>query len=894
MSGESEKDSAASRSKDGVPSWNGEASSFVAYEEPARLWEQGLVYNKRYTAAPRLMAELTGAAKRLVAGKPAEDVAFVGVVQVLLSFLRRALGKPQVTEVTDLLGKYFKGTRRRSGESMNEYITRKSEAFMRVSQALKRVQPHYRRGNRPEGTYYRGRRGSDPWSFAGTTTWSRQTTDGQDDDQADRQEAATGNDGTDDGATTGTWGQGTNSAWSWNSGWSYSGWTQGSWDWYADSWWSGNRPGTNATPPTWSSLEAVEDESLLPSFIQGWYLLTDAALDSAERNIITTALGGDYSPARVAQELRNQFPEQELRRKDHGRRSHAYVSTEDAYEDHDAELPEEPDALYGDDLTAEGVAMLADAETEEQQALAAMGQARRTLKEARMRQHSVKMNRQYYRSQDTGGSRGSGSSYRAASTTGGGSSSTGASRDANMICLGCGVKGHRVANCPNKNKSEAMHTNDAENHDKQHAPFVCYAETSESALTVFPSTSQAVNEGYAIIDGGATKTLGSVHAVEALLRKNQEHHGNPRLAEVDKDNQPLFGFGNSSEGRCISTCKVGVQAGGQGGHVQIHALNEGTGPILLSIDALRKLGAIVDFKEDLLVLTAIYDKKIIPLRRSSTGHQLLSLVEDLFHEAHDAKAQKLSFAIRLLLPRWPDMERLTRPELVLHLRALGEESPENWTRLEIKQRIQEINEETPSMTTAAPNKTPLETQMAQLSKNSRKKSTLREHLEKELNIEVNDMDTVAAMQRKATNKILQECPVHGADAMGFGKYSQLSLQETYLKDPDYCRWARATKAEGPCNIRLERFVRWLEKTEEEGGPKDMVTEAIPKTSRPKARGYKAQPSSTASSSSAPPVPVPDPRDELLLKMTAALQDLREEVDQLRTERPRKVTSNAEK
>ena len=229
------------------------------------------------------------------------------------------------------------------------------------------------------------------------------------------------------------------------------------------------------------------------------------------------------------------------------------------------------------------------------------------------------------------------------------------------------------------------------------------------------------------------------------------------------------------------------------------------------------------------------------------------------------------------------MERLTRPELVLHLRALGEESPENWTRLEIKQRIQEINEENPSMVTAAPNKTALETQMAQLSKNSRKKSTLREYLEKELHIEVSDMDTVAAMQRKATNKILQECPVHGSDAMGFGKYSQLSLQETYLKDPDYCRWARATKAEGPCNIRLERFVRWLEKTEEEGGPKEMMTETN-KTTTP----------STASSSSGPPVPTPDPRDELLLKMTAALQDLREEVDQLRTERPRKVTSNAEK
>ncbi|CAE7881711.1 unnamed protein product [Symbiodinium sp. KB8] len=521
MSGESEKDSAASRSKDGVPSWNGEASSFVAYEESARLWEQGLVYNKRYTAAPRLMAELTGAAKRLVAGKPAEDVAFVGGVQVLLSFLRRALGKPQVNEVTDLLGKYFKGTRRRSGESMNEYITRKSEAFMRVSQALKRVQPHYRRGVRSESNYYRGRRGSDPWSAAGFSTWSRQTTDGQDDEQDDRQETATGNDGTEDGANT-TWGRGPSSTWSWNSGWS-----AGSWDWYSDTWWSGNRSGYGMTPSTWSSLEAVEDESLLPSFIQGWYLLTDAALDSAERNIITTALGGDYSPARVAQELRNQFPEQELRRKDHGRRSHAFMSAEDAYEGHDIEPNEEQDENYGEDLNEEGVAMLADAESEEQQALAAMGQARRTLK--------------------------------------------------------------------------------------------------------------AVEEGYAIIDGGATKTLGSVHAVEALLRRNQEHHGYPRLAEVDKDNKPVFGFGNSSEGRCISTCKVGVQAGGQAGQVQIHALDEGTGPILLSIDALRRLGAIVDFKEDLLVLTAVNDKKIIPLRRSSTGHQLLSLVQDLFHEAHEAK-----------------------------------------------------------------------------------------------------------------------------------------------------------------------------------------------------------------------------------------------------------------
>ena len=256
-----------------------------------------------------------------------------------------------------------------------------------------------------------------------------------------------------------------------------------------------------------------------------------------------------------------------------------------------------------------------------------------------MRQHSVKMNRQYYRGNYQNRASGAGGSGRPSSSTGA-SGSSGPNSDANMICLGCGVKGHRVANCPNPKKKEAMQADGPEEGDTQQAPFVCYVDGftgSASALTTFPSTAEAVEEGYAIIDGGATKTLGSVHAVEALLRCNQAKHGDARLSEVDQDNQPLFGFGNSTEGRCLSTCKVGVTAGGHNGQVQIHTLNQGVGPILLSIDALRTLGAIVDFRSDLLVLTAINDKKIIPLRRSSTGHQLISLVQDLFHEAYDAK-----------------------------------------------------------------------------------------------------------------------------------------------------------------------------------------------------------------------------------------------------------------
>ena len=58
-----------SRSKDGVPIWNGEAGTFQEFEETALIWEQSIAMNKRYLCGPKLIAELTGAAKRLVAGK---------------------------------------------------------------------------------------------------------------------------------------------------------------------------------------------------------------------------------------------------------------------------------------------------------------------------------------------------------------------------------------------------------------------------------------------------------------------------------------------------------------------------------------------------------------------------------------------------------------------------------------------------------------------------------------------------------------------------------------------------------------------------------------------------------------------------------------------------------
>ena len=90
-------------------------------------------------AAPRLKAELQGAARRLILGQPATWAAHENGVDELLRFLRARLGKAQMPELSDWLMRYFRSTKRKSQETIGEYITRKCEVYVRAQQALQRV-----------------------------------------------------------------------------------------------------------------------------------------------------------------------------------------------------------------------------------------------------------------------------------------------------------------------------------------------------------------------------------------------------------------------------------------------------------------------------------------------------------------------------------------------------------------------------------------------------------------------------------------------------------------------------------------------------------------------------------------------------------------------------------
>ena len=595
-----------SRNKEGVPQWSGEAASFQEYEEQALQWEQSIAYGKRYLCGPKLIQEMSGTARKFVTGKRPDWLSFSGGVTYLMQHLRKSLGRPQIPELSEYLNRYFKQSKRRKFESMNQYIVRKTEVYQRARQALARVLPDQRASSRWDEASWR----SSTWqpSRRSATSWRD---DWSNTGQSQRDQSENNED---------PWAQRRN-----NEEEESEDFQDAAEEWDAPSQWHSSYQGQwhNDHYGPWGTQENErwlhETPELLPDFLQGWYLLMDANLTSSERNLVQTAVQGDFGSERIAQELRTQWPEEELRDHDQGMKQASYWQDE---------VDGEPiggegmtiQSLQEEGMNEEGLAMMADAEVQAEEAMAVIERAQRTLREARAKQHQVKMNRQYYKTEVE--------KYK--------------SKSGPIKCFRCGGN-HKIANCPDRQAPRAGEAQKAES-----APFVCYARdeaamvTNQDAMT----TEEAVLKGYGIIDGGATKTLGSVHALEAVAAENFRKHSDDRILEIDPEQKPTFGFGNSSRNQCVSTAKVQIQAGDQKGILQVHALEEGQGPVLLSISTLRSLGAIIDFEADLIVFRKLDDRRVIKALRSQSGHQLLPLTENLYSnsvQCHSAVPSLSSF-----------------------------------------------------------------------------------------------------------------------------------------------------------------------------------------------------------------------------------------------------------
>ena len=87
----------------------------------------------------------------------------------------------------------------------------------------------------------------------------------------------------------------------------------------------------------------------------------------------------------------------------------------------------------------------------------------------------------------------------------------------------------------------------------------------------------------------------------------------------------------------MSTAHLEVQANQRPGLLKVHALDQGSGPVLISIATLRSLGAIIDYEKDVAVFRKLDPTKLVKLERSAAGHQLLPLTDDLLSGARECK-----------------------------------------------------------------------------------------------------------------------------------------------------------------------------------------------------------------------------------------------------------------
>lgn len=142
------------------------------------------------------------------------------------------------------------------------------------------------------------------------------------------------------------------------------------------------------------------------------------------------------------------------------------------------------------------------------------------------------------------------------------------------------------------------------------------------------TTEEAIRQGKAVIDGGATRTMGSLHAIECLTNRNRQNGHDHGVHMINTEERPVFGFGNSQKSRCMSTCTMKIPCEAQPLNMKVHVLEQGQAPILLSVESLRRMGAIIDYANDLAVFRKLDAKVVVPLERSQAGHQLLPLSED--------------------------------------------------------------------------------------------------------------------------------------------------------------------------------------------------------------------------------------------------------------------------
>ena len=428
---------------------------------------------------------------------------------------------------------------------MTEWVARHAEALWEASQAMRKVQKEY--GGKPSASGLSHGPPVRQWWSRTTNSVPSGRTSGRTSEIGQETGHEEGGDGTDDPETTedadGEEEAGQDEVWnSWRrnswSGWS--GWSGGYWSAWSD--WPDSWKSQDYEPPdSWDKRA----EPFLPEFLAGFLLLNRAGLDAHERANILAAIRGEFSTTTVGRALREQWSDDDLARRDKAKMGTSYYVSED----YDFEALAAEDSfqdLDGFDEETKEAYMLEQERVED--ALAVINAQKATLREARWRQKEIKLGRQFY---PKGGK--------------GGSSSKGGSGKGTIQCFRCGGN-HRVAECPQREKNQQANFAEA-------TEFAFSADDVEEVAFHAPEQGHdnynLVEHTMGVIDCGATSSLGSIEALEAVAEKNLRDLGDSKIL-VDTQRKPVFRFGNGQRKTCLSTAKVGMMLGPRQGSLEVH------------------------------------------------------------------------------------------------------------------------------------------------------------------------------------------------------------------------------------------------------------------------------------------------------------------------------------
>lgn len=261
--------------------------------------------------------------------------------------------------------------------------------------------------------------------------------------------------------------------------------------------------------------------------------------------------------------------------------------------------------------------------------------------------------------------------------------------------------------------------------------------------------------------------------------------------------------------------------------------------------------------------------------------------------------------IVLYLPNHLNMSKATpKASYVQALAAFGEVPPKSWGVTELKNRLQELEEEHGIVRVKGRVTTDLQSWTVKLNKAASKKAHLQAFCQQELGLTITWNETIDQLKRLAMEKIYYVSKPSPQDGVGFGTHASLTYEELAMTQKEYCAWVTKTAKEGGCNYRLSRLARWLEDVDKEEFPRTsaMTSKGYMKTMMPKAKAAASSlvapapeahspKGSTRSVTSSEAMKMMEQTQAMMQQMMGAVAHIKEEVDQLKEEKPHKKKNN---